>query len=255
ARRPRARPARRGRRPAGHHARRAAAVARAGRGPVDPQRRPPAARADAEKKSARAAEQDRPDVAAARAAWRADQPSAAAGRPVFVGETHVNTQMHRRYARGPRGERVVGRVPHGHWKSMTVVSALTAGGLRATAVADGPMTAELFARWVEADLVPCLRPGGVVVLDNLPARKGRRVRELVEGAGCRLALLPPYSPDLNPIEMAFAKLKAALRRVAARAVPELIEWLGWLVHLFDPRECRNYIHHCGYDATGKPKPL
>ena len=174
---------------------------------------------------------------------------------MFVDETHVNTQMHRRYARGPRGERVVDRVPHGHWKSMTVVTALRSGGLRATAVVDGPMTGDLFARWVAADLVPCLRPGDVVVLDNLPAHKGRQAREAVEGAGGRLLFLPPYSPDLNPIELAFAKLKAVLRRVAARAVPELVEWLGWLVHLFDPEECRNYFRHCGYDATNKPKPL
>ena len=174
---------------------------------------------------------------------------------MFVDETSVNTHMHRRYGRGPRGERVVGRVPHGHWKTLTVVAALTAGGLVGTAVVGGPMTAEVFARWVAADLVPRLRPGDVVVLDNLAAHKGRRVRELVEAAGARVEYLPPYSPDLNPIEMAFGELKGLLRGLAERTVGGLIEWLGWLVHCFAPEECRNYIRHCGYDATSKPKRL
>lgn len=170
-------------------------------------------------------------------------------------ETHVNTKMHRRYGRGPRGERVVGRVPHGHWKTLTVVAALTAGGLIGTAAVDGPMTADLFARWVEADLAPALSPGDVVVLDNLAAHKGGRVRELVAAAGARVEYLPPYSPDLNPIEMAFSKLKAALRRLAVRTVGGLVEWLGWLVHVFDSPECLNYFRHCGYAATNPQKPL
>ena len=169
---------------------------------------------------------------------------------MFVDETGVNTKMHRRYARSPRGERAAGRVPHGHWKTLTVVSALRADGLVATAVLDGPMTGGAFARWLAADLVPRLRPGDIVVLDNLPAHKGAAARAAVEAAGCELRFLPPYSPDLNPIEMAFSKLKSLLRGLAVRELPLLVEWLGWLVHLFDAEECRNYIRHSGYDATG-----
>ena len=139
-------------------------------------------------------------MTAARGDWRAARPSLGPARLVFVDETHVNTPMHRRYGRGPWGGRVVGAVPHGHYKALTVAAALAVGGLRATAVVDGPMTAAVFARWVEAGLLPALRPGRVVVLDNLLAHKGRRVRELIEGAGCRPTFLPPYGPDLNPIE-------------------------------------------------------
>ncbi len=168
---------------------------------------------------------------------------------MFLDETGVSTKMHRAYGRGPRGRRVAGGAPHGHWKTLTVVAALTSEGLVATAVIDGPMTGALFAEWVAADLVPALAPGDTVVLDNLPAHKGRRVREMVEGAGCRLEHLPPYSPDLNPIEMAFSKLKAWLRKLAPRTVPDLVGWLGWLLHLYDPAECLNYIRHAGYDAT------
>jgi len=174
---------------------------------------------------------------------------------VFVDETRVNTKMHRRYGRGPRGQRVVGRAPHEYWKTLTVVSGLRAGGRAATATVDGPMTAALFAAWVEADPVPVVRPGDVVVMDDLAAHKGRRVLELAAAAGGRVEYLPAYSPDLNPIEMAFAKLKAWLRKLAVRTVPVLVEWLGWLAHLFDPEECENYIRHCGYHATKKPKPL
>ena len=174
---------------------------------------------------------------------------------MFVDETHVNTKPHRRYGRGPRGRRVVGRVPHGHWKTLTVVSGLRADGLVATATLDGPMTGAVFADGVANDRVPGLRPGDVVVMDNLAAHKGRRVRELVEGAGGRVEYRPAYSPDRNPIELAFAKLKAVLRRLAVRTVPLLVEWLGWVAHLFDPQECLNYIHHCGYAATTHSKPL
>ena len=196
-----------------------------------------------------AAERDRPDVAAARDSWRESQPTLDPARLVFVDETSVNTKMHRRYARSPRGERAPGRVPHGHWKTLTVVSALTSGGLVATAVVDGPLNGAAFLAWVEADLVPRLRPGDVVVLDNLPSHKGQAARAAVEAAGCELRFLPPYSPEFNPIEQAFSKLKGLLRGLAVRELPLLVDWLGWLAHLFDPAECMNYIRHSGYVAT------
>jgi transposase len=197
----------------------------------------------------RAAEQDRPDVAARRQQWQAEQASWDIDRLVFLDETWASTNMSRRYGRAPRGERLVGVVPHGHWKTTTFVAALRSSGLTAPLVIDGAMTGELFVAYVEQILVPTLRPGDVVVLDNLSCHKRQRARQLVEAAGATLPFLPPYSPDLNPIERAFAKLKALLRKAGERTVEGLWSFLGRALDLFSTEECRNYIRHCGYTAT------
>jgi transposase len=195
----------------------------------------------------RAAEQERPDVRAAREAWAADVlPNADPNRVVFVDETAANTKFDRAYGYAPKGEPVVGRVPHGHYKSLTFTAALRADGLVAAEVLDGPMTGDRFVAYVERVLVPTLRAGDVVVMDNLPCHKRTGVRAAIEAAGCVLRLLPAYSPDFNPIEMAFAKLKAHLRAAAARAPETLITALGRVCGLFRPIECRNYFRAAGY---------
>jgi transposase len=158
-----------------------------------------------------ASEQRRADVAADRRRWRATQPLHDARAFVFVDESGVTTDLLRRYARSPRGTRAVDHTPCGHWQTHTVVAALRPTALTATAVFDGPIDAVSFHAYIEQILVPTLRPGDVVVLDNLAVHKQPEVRTAIEQAGARLRFLPPYSPDFNPIEMAFAKLKAFLR--------------------------------------------
>jgi transposase len=203
----------------------------------------------------RAAEQDRPDVAAKRDDWRAGPAALDVDRLVFIDETWATTAMGRRYGRAPVGERLVCPVPHGHWKTTTFVAALRVGGLTAPLVIDGAVNGDLFVAYVEPVLVPTLRPGDVVVMDNLSSHKRARVREALEAAGGRLAYLPPYSPDLNPSEQAFAKLQALLRRAAARTVEGLWSLLGRALDAFAPEECRNYFRHCGYPATPTSKTL
>ena len=157
--------------------------------------------------------------------------------------------MARRYGRAPRGQRLVGAVPHGHWKVTTFVAALGLAGLTAPMVIDGAMNGDLFMAYVEQVLVPSLAAGDVVVMDNLSSHKRARVRELIEAAGCTLLFLPPYSRDLNPIELAFAKLKALLRQAGRRTVEGLWSFLGEALDAFGPQECQNYFRHCGYVAT------
>jgi transposase len=168
---------------------------------------------------------------------------------VFVDETWASTNMARRYGRAPIGERLVDAVAHGHWQTTTLVAALRVEGLMAPMVIDGAMNGDLFVAYVEQVLRPALRPGDVVVMDNLSSHKRAKVRELIEGAGCWLEYLPPYSPDFNPIELVFAKLKALLRKAGKRTVDALWEFLGQALDAFAPAECRNYFRHCGYLAT------
>jgi transposase len=158
--------------------------------------------------------------------------------------------MTRLRGRAPRGERLVAAVPYEHWKTSTVVAALTCDGISASAVFDGAINGELFLAFVAQVLVPTLRPGDIVVMDNLPAHKIAGVRELIEGAGGRLRFLPAYSPDLNPNEMAFAKLKSLLRTRAIRTVDALWSALRGLLDLLKPDECANFIRHCGYAQSG-----
>jgi transposase len=177
---------------------------------------------------------------------------------VFVDETAANTAMDRRHGYAPRGEPVVGTVPHGHDKSLTFTAALRADRLTAGQVLDGPMTGDRFREYVTGVLAPTLRPGDTVVLDNLACHKSAAVRAAVEAAGCEVRFLPPYSPDLNPIETAFAKLKRALRSDGHRAVPTLVNFLEAARGAYRPEECAAYIRHCGYGrppATPPPKRL
>lgn len=200
------------------------------------------------KKLLHAAEQDRPDVAAARAELKAEQPLLDAPRLVFIDETAVTTKMVRQYGRAPRGERLVAKVPHGHWKTLTLVAALRIDGVTAPYVVDGAMDGPSFLAYVQQVLAPTLRKGDVVFMDNLRTHKVDGVREAVEAAGAHVRYLPAYSPDFNPIEMAFSKLKAALRREAARSVTALVKLIGKLVNSFAPDECANYFRHAGYRA-------
>jgi transposase len=207
---------------------------------------PRPARPDAQKKQVRAAEQDRPDVAEARREWVAAQPSLDPASLVFLDETWAATNMARRYGRAPRGQRALDAVPHGHWKTTTVVAALRADGITAPLVLDGAINGESFLAYVRQFLAPALRPGDVLVMDNLPSHKVAGVREAIEAAGATLRYLPPYSPDLNPIEQVFAKLKALLRSEAARTVEALWAAIGRLLARFPPAECARYLAHCGY---------
>ena len=198
------------------------------------------------KKSLRAAEQDRPDVAAARTAWAENQPKLDPERLVFIDETGTSTNMARLRGRAPRGERLVSKVPHGHWKTTTFVAGLRTNALTAPCVIDGPMNGDAFLAYVEQILVPTLKPGDIVVMDNLSSHKLPAIREAIEAAGARLLYLPPYSPDFNPIEQLFAKLKAALRKAAERSVESLWNRIAILLDIFPPDECANYFRNSGY---------
>jgi transposase len=170
-------------------------------------------------------------------------------RLVFIDETGVKTNMVRRYGRALRGRRLIGRAPHGHWQTTTFVSALRHDRLTAPMVVDGPMTSDVFVAYVRHVLLPTLEAGDVVIMDNLSSHKARRVRETIESAGAKVAYLPPYSPDLNPIEQAYSKLKWLVRSAAERTVEGLWALLGRLLDRYTPTECRNYLAHCGYNGT------
>lgn len=170
-------------------------------------------------------------------------------RLVFIDETWATTNMTRRYGRNLRGHRLVAKVPHGHWKTTTFIGALRHDGLTAPTVIDGAINGPLFLAYVQQQLVPTLRPGDIVVMDNLASHKVAGVRQAIEQAGARVVYLPPYSPDFNPIEMVFAKLKHLVRSAGPRSVEALWNLLGRLVDAFPPDECLNYLRHCGYTAT------
>ena len=169
-------------------------------------------------------------------------------RLVFIDETWASTNMARRYGRCRRGERLRAGVPHGHWKTTTFVGGLTLRGFIAPFVLDGPINRVAFETYIEKVLVPELRQGDTVIMDNLPGHKGPRVRQLIEAAGALLRYLPPYSPDFNPIENAFAKLKAVLRKAAKRTIDGLWRTMGELIVTFTPTECQNSFAAAGYDA-------
>lgn len=154
--------------------------------------------------------------------------------------------MTRVYGRAPVGARLVDYVPHGHWKTTTFVAALRDVGLTAPLVIDGAINGEVFLAYVREHLAPTLKLGDIVVLDNLSSHKVEGVREAIEAVGARLAYLPPYSPDFNPIEQVFSKLKALLRKHEERTVEGLWNRIGALIDAFSPSECRNYLRHCGY---------
>ena len=166
-------------------------------------------------------------------------------RLVFVDETSVKTNMTRLRGRAPRGKRLRADAPFGHWKTQTFVAGLTSDALVAPWVIEGAMDGPAFTTWVETQLVPALEPGTAVILDNLSTHKVSAAADALRRAGCWFLFLPAYSPDLNPIEMAFAKLKAHLRRIGARTFNDLITALGDVCDMFSPDECRNYLCHAG----------
>jgi transposase len=184
-----------------------------------------------------------------REAWFESQLDLDPERLVFIDETWASTNMARRYGRCRRGERLRMGVPHGHWKTTTFVGALTTRGFIAPWVLDGPINRHAFETYVAKVLVPELRPSDVVIMDNLSSHKGQKVRQMVEAAGAGLLYLPPYSPDFNPIENAFAKLKTLLRKAAERTREGLWQAIGSFLDLFTRTECRNYFAAAGYDAT------
>jgi transposase len=165
---------------------------------------------------------------------------------VFLDECGVTTDLLRRYGRGPRGLRVTDHTPCSHWEAHTVIAALRLTGLGAPGVFDGPIDSPSFLAYVEQVLVPTLRPGDVVVLDNLAVHKQPDVRTAIAQAGASIQFLPPYSPDFNPIELAFAKLKAFLRAARPRSYEQVCTLIAIAVDLFTPDECANYVRHCGY---------
>src|ERR1700723_394132 len=195
-------------------------------------------RASASKKTVHASEQHRPDVAERREAWRSAQTSLG-GRLVFLDETWTTTAMTRRYAWADVGARAIGHAPNGHWKTTTFLAGLTCEGLIAPFVLDGPINAEYFIAYVEQILVPVLREGDTVVLDNLSSHKSDEAARLIAGTGARLLFLPPYSPDLNPIEMAFAKFKELLRQAQARTVDALWDLIGRTSTSSPPKKATN----------------
>jgi transposase len=166
---------------------------------------------------------------------------------VFIDETWASTNMARRHGRCLRGERLRIGVPHGHWKTTTFVGALTLRGFIAPFVLDGPINRDAFETYIEKVLCPALQPDDIVIMDNLSSHKSPAVREMIEAAGARLLYLPPYSPDFNPIEKAFSKLKALLRKAAERTLEGLWTKIGDLIQLVIPDECRNYFTATGYD--------
>ena len=184
----------------------------------------------------------------AREAWFESQLELDPDHVVFIDETAAATNMERRYGRAPRGERCRIAVPHGHYKTTTVTAALRSSGLFAIDLADGATNGIRFRAYIADVLVPALQPGDTVVMDNLAAHKVSGIRQSIEAAGARLLYLPAYSPDFNPIEMAFAKLKALLRTAAARTVPDLWAAIRQAFTRFKPSECRSYIAAAGYDA-------
>jgi transposase len=194
-------------------------------------------------------------VKAKREAWAARMPGLDPAKLVFLDETSANTQMTRRYGRCPRGQRLVCPVPHGHWKTTTFVAALRADGLTAPMVIDGALNGDLFVAYAEQVLVPTLRAGDVVVMDNLACHKRVGAVRAIERAGATAVYLPPYSPDYNPIEMAFAKVKARLRAAELRTIDKVEGFFGTVHEAFPPQECGNYIRHAGYTATDLPKVL
>jgi transposase len=181
--------------------------------------------------------------------WFEDQLDLDPERLVFIDETWASTNMARRYGRCRRGERLRVGVPHGHWKTTTFVGALTLRGFIAPWVLDGPINRDAFETYVAKVLIPELRPGDIVVMDNLSSHKGPQVRRMIEAAGAEIRYLPPYSPDFNPIENAFAKLKALLRKAAERTINALWSAIGQIIDLFTSDECANYFNAAGYNAT------
>jgi transposase len=201
------------------------------------------------KKTQHASEQDRPDVKEKRDEWFEQFADVKLKDLVFIDEFGAATNMNRTHGRGPRGKRVVCKTPHGHWKTLSTIAAMTIEGMITASTFEGATNADAFEGFVEQFLIPKLKPGQIVVLDNLQAHKSLQVAALIESAGARVLLLPAYSPDFNPIEMAISKVKSFLRTVGARTVQALFDTIGPALSSITPGDAVNYINHSGYAAT------
>ena len=193
-----------------------------------------------------ASERGRPDVARRRRQWQAHQTKIAPERLVFIDETWTKTNMAPLRGWAPRGQRLIGPAPHGKWRTATFLAALRHDRIDAPWLIDGPINGERFRLYVDKVLIPTLRPGDIVILDNLGSHKGKAVRQAIRAAGARLLFLPKYSPDLTPLEQVFAKLKHLLRKAAARSIDAIARAIGTLLDSFTPQECANYLANSGY---------
>jgi len=193
-----------------------------------------------------AAEQARPDIAAARESWNALKPTLDVRHLVFIDETWTKTNMTRIRGRAPRGKRLVGAIPHGHWKTSTFVAGLRHDRVVAPLMLDGAINGDVFRAYVEQFLAPTLVPGDIVIADNLSSHKVAGVREAIQAREASLWFLPGYSPDLNPIEQGFSKLKALIRKAAPRTREALWQQTGSIVQDFTPAECANFLANAGY---------
>jgi transposase len=187
-------------------------------------------------------------VARRRAQWTKYQKNIDPERLVFIDETWTRTDMAPLRGWAPRGRRLIGKVPHGRWKTMTFLAALRHNRIDAPWLLDGPIDGESFRLYIEKVLLPTLRPGDIVIMDNLGSHKGKAVRQLIRSAGAKLFFLPKYSPDLNPIEQVFAKLKHLLRKTAARTVDAVCTAIGEALRAFTSEECANYFTNSGYQT-------
>ena len=208
--------------------------------------RPP--RLYAQKKTGHASEQERADVSAKRQRWFDQQDDLEPTRLIFLDECGTNTKMARTYGRSRRGQRCRAAIPHGHWKTTTLVAGLSLDGIVAPMIFDGAMDGDMFRAYVSHLLVNVLRPGDIVICDNLPAHKVSGIKECLKQAGARLLFLPPYSPDFNPIEKAFSQIKAILKKIAARTREELQAAITTAIDAVSNQNAKNYFKACGYES-------
>ena len=206
-------------------------------------------RGSALKKSLHASEQDRADIARRRTRWKTHQGRLDPRRLVFIDETWAKTNMTRHHGRCARGARLVAKVPYGRWRTLTFLAALRCDRIDAPCVIDGPINGLSFRAYVEQFLVPALTAGDIVIMDNLGSHKRETIRRLIRAAGAKLFFLPPYSPDLNPIEQVFAKLKTLLRKADERTIEATWRRIGSLLDCFTPAECANYLKNSGYASS------
>jgi transposase len=200
------------------------------------------------KKTLHAAEQLRPDVVEKRANWREMQRDLPLERLFFIDETSTKTNMTRAYGRCKKGQRLVDYTPHGHWNTTTFIAALTLNGMVAPMMLNSGMDGDAFLVYLEKFLIPCLKIGDIVILDNLPTHKIAKAKEKIEAVGAKFLFLPPYSPDLNPIENAFAKLKNYLRKSKARTLEALENAIAEIIELFPKEQCINFFKNAGYKS-------
>jgi transposase len=203
--------------------------------------------AQSQKKTLIAAEQGRPDIARRRAQWCKYRSRIDPARLVFIDETWTKTNMAPLRGWAPRGQRIKAHVPHGHWQTLTFLAALRHDRITAPWLIDGPINGESFRVYIESVLVPTLRPGDIVIMDNLGSHRSQAVRRAIRAAGARLLFLPKYSPDLNPIEQFFAKLKHWLRKAAQRSSDAVCDAIGHILKTVSATECSNYLENAGYD--------